>query len=126
MFKKLSDTQLLALSAAAQRDDRSFVPPPKSKGGALKASTAKLIAAGLVREVRAKGTAAIWRTDATTGRTYALKLTAKGQIAVAESDGEAETGAKSSSEATGRRTRAEEGQTADREPPGGSGRRRER
>ena len=95
MFKKLSDTQLLALSAAAQRDDRSFAPPPKLKGGALKAFTAKLIAAGLVREVRAKETAAIWRTDAATGRTYALKLAAKGQVAVAESDGEADTGAKS-------------------------------
>jgi hypothetical protein len=38
MFKKLSDTQLLALSAAAQRDDRCLVPPPKLKGGALKAA----------------------------------------------------------------------------------------
>jgi hypothetical protein len=93
MFKKLTDTQLLALSAAAQRDDRCLVPPPKLKGGALKAVAAKLIAAGLVREVRAKETAAIWRTDAATGRTYALKLTAKGEIAVAES--EADSGAKS-------------------------------
>ena len=38
MFKKLSDTQLLALSAAAQRDDRCLVPSPKLKGGALKAA----------------------------------------------------------------------------------------
>ena len=55
-----------------------------------------LIATGLVREVRGKETAAIWRTDAATGRTYALKLTAKGEIAVAEIEGEADTGAKSS------------------------------
>ncbi len=94
MFKKLSDIQLLALSAAAQRDDRCLVPPSKLKGSALKAFAAKLIAAGLVREVRAKETAAIWRTDAATSRTYALKLTAKGEIAVAKSEGEADTGAK--------------------------------
>ena len=95
MIKKLSDAQLLALRAAAQRDDRCLVLPPKLKGGALKAFAAKLIAGGLVREVRAKEMAAIWRTDAATGRTYALKLTAKGEIAVAESNGEADTGAKS-------------------------------
>lgn len=95
MIKKLSDAQLLALRAAAQRDDRCLVLPPKLKGGALKAFAAKLIAGGLVREVRAKEMAAISRTDAATGRTYALKLTAKGEIAVAESNGEADTGAKS-------------------------------
>ena len=95
MIKKLSDAQLLALRAAAQRDDRCLVLPPKLKGGVLKAFAAKLIAGGLVREVRAKEMAAIWRTDAATGRTYALKLTAKGEIAVAESNGEADTGAKS-------------------------------
>ena len=44
---------------------------------------------------RAKETAAIWRTDPATGRTYALKLTAKGEIAVAKSEGEAAAGAKS-------------------------------
>ena len=48
-----------------------------------------------MRRARAKEMAAIWRTDAATGRTYALKLTAKGEIAVAESNGEADTGAKS-------------------------------
>lgn len=95
MVKKLSDTQLLALSAAARREDRCLVPPPKLKGGALKALAAKLIAAGLVREVRAKDTAAIWQIDASTGRTQALKLTPKGEIAAAKSEGEADSGAKS-------------------------------
>jgi Protein of unknown function (DUF3489) len=59
------------------------------RGRALKAFAVKLIAAGLVREVRAKETAEIWRTDAATGRTYALKLTPKGEIPVAKCDGEA-------------------------------------
>ena len=120
MIKKLSDAQLLALRAAAQRDDRCLVLPPKLKGGALKAFAAKLIAGGLVREVRAKEMAAISRTDAATGRTYALKLTAKGEIAVAESNGEADTGAKSAAKRTQCSTRAEGRQTVNRDVPDGS------
>jgi hypothetical protein len=34
MSIKLSDTQLVMLSAAAQRDDRSLTAPEKLKGGA--------------------------------------------------------------------------------------------
>lgn len=95
MIRKLSDAQLLALTAATQREDRCLAPPPRLKGVALKALALKLIADGLAREVRAKETAAIWRTDAATDRTYALKLTPKGEVAVAKSDGEADTSAKS-------------------------------
>jgi Protein of unknown function (DUF3489) len=101
MFNKLSNTQLSALSAAAQRDDRCLVPPPKLKGGARKAFAAKLIAGGLAREVRAKEPAAIWRTDATTGRTYALKVTAKGKIAVTESEREADIDTTNAAERSG-------------------------
>jgi hypothetical protein len=107
MFNKLSNTQLGALSAAGQRDDRCLVPPPKLKGGALKAFAAKLIAGGLAREVRAKETAAIWRTDASTGRTYTLKLTAKGKIAVTESEREADIDAENTAERSGAAPTAE-------------------
>lgn len=48
------DTQLVMLSAAAQRDDRSLTPPEKLKGGAAQKVAAKLIAASFVKEVKAK------------------------------------------------------------------------
>jgi Protein of unknown function (DUF3489) len=101
MVNKLNNTQLIALIAAGQRDDRCLVPPPKLRGGAPKAFAAKLIAEGLAREVRTKEPAAIWRTDAATGRTYALKVTTKGKIAVAETEGEADFDAKNKGELSG-------------------------
>ncbi|MGH6799708.1 MAG: DUF3489 domain-containing protein [Roseiarcus sp.] len=76
-----------------------MAPSPKLKGGALKALTEKLIAEGLVREIRAKETSPIWRTDALTGRTYALKVTARGKAAVAEP--EADSGAKIAAKRSG-------------------------
>ena len=46
----------------------------------------KLLEAGLVKEIRAKGDAPIWRRDEETGQTYKLKLTAAGAKAVALDD----------------------------------------
>ena len=78
MPTKLTDTQLLMLSAAAQREDRILAMPPKLKGGAAQKVAAKLIAAGLVKEIKAKTGAPAWRRDAETEQPYALKLTAAG------------------------------------------------
>lgn len=92
MSIKLSDTQLVMLSVAAQRDDRSLTPPEKLKGGAAHKVAAKLIAAGLVRQVKAKAGAPVWRRDEQAGHSYALKLTAAGARAIAvdsEDDAEA-------------------------------------
>jgi hypothetical protein len=86
MPKKRTDTQLLVLTSAGLRDDRCLAPPPKIRGDALRAFSAKVIAAGLAREIRANETSPIWRTDVATGRTYTLKLTVKGEGAVAESE----------------------------------------
>ena len=58
---KLTDTQLLLLSAASQRDDRALEPSPKLTGGAAGKVVAKLPTEGLVDEVRARG----WGTNAT-------------------------------------------------------------
>ena len=87
MTTKLTDTQLLMLSAAAQREDRILAIPPKLKGGAAQKLAAKLIAAGLVKEVRAKTGAPSWRRDAATGQSFALKLTAAGLKASATDNG---------------------------------------
>src|SRR5208337_2005976 len=46
-------------------------------------AVAKLLEAGLLKEIRAKAGAPIWRRDDETGQTYALKLTAAGAKAIA-------------------------------------------
>jgi uncharacterized protein DUF3489 len=82
MSIKLTDTQLVMLSAAAQRGDRCLVAPPKLKGAAVLKVITKLISAGLVEESEAEAGAAIWRCDDKTGQAYALKLTAAGTKAI--------------------------------------------
>jgi hypothetical protein len=76
MSIKLTDTQLVMLSAAARREDRCLVASPKLKGGAALKVANKLIAAGFVEEMEADAGAPIWRRDNETGQAYALKLTA--------------------------------------------------
>ena len=84
MSIKLTDAQLVMLSAAAQRDDRSLTPPEKLKGGAAhKVATKLILAAGLVKEVKAKAGTPVWRRDEQNGQSYALKLTAAGAKAIA-------------------------------------------
>ena len=87
MSIKFTDAQLLMLSAAAQREDRILAMPPKLKGGAAQKVAAKLIAAGLVKEIKAKTEAPSWRRDAETGQSFALKLTAAGLKASATDNG---------------------------------------
>ena len=83
MSSKLTDTQLVMLSAAAQRDDRCLVASQNLKGGAAQRVAAKLIGAGLTKEIRAKPGIPIWRRDEQAGQSYALKLTAAGARAIA-------------------------------------------
>jgi hypothetical protein len=83
MSIKLTETQLLMLSAAAQRNDRYLVAAPNLKVAAAQKVASKLIGAGLVKEVRAKAGAPVWRRDDDAGLSYALRLTAAGMNAVA-------------------------------------------
>jgi hypothetical protein len=83
MSMKLTYTQLLMLSAAAQRNDRCLVAAPNVKAAAAQKISGKLIASSLVKEIRAKAGAPFWRRDEA-GQSYALKLTAAG----AKSDGD--------------------------------------
>jgi hypothetical protein len=78
MSTKLTDTQLLMLGAAAQRKDRCVAAPPSLKGAAAQKIAARLVAAGLAKEVKAKPGAHIWRCDDVTRQAYALKLTPAG------------------------------------------------
>jgi hypothetical protein len=52
MSIKLTDTQIVMLSAAAQRDDRCLVASRNLKGGAAQKVAAKLIDGGLAKEIR--------------------------------------------------------------------------
>src|SRR3974390_794736 len=89
----LSDTQVILLSAAAQRDDHCLAATPNLKGGAAQKVAERLIAAGLVREGKAKSGAPIWRRDEETAQSFALKLTAAGLKAIAVDDEAAEEAA---------------------------------
>jgi Protein of unknown function (DUF3489) len=82
MSIKLTDTQLVLLSAAAQRKDRCVFPPETLKGGASQKVSKKLISMGLAKETKAKRNDPIWRRDEQSGASYALKLTVAGARAI--------------------------------------------
>jgi hypothetical protein len=83
MIFELTETQRFLLSAAAERDDRCVIMQGTLKGGAVQKVAAKLIAAGLIKEIVAKPGLPPWRRDKETGRAYALKATASGVKAIA-------------------------------------------
>jgi hypothetical protein len=83
-MSKLTDTQLVTLSAASQREDRGIVLPPNLKGGAAQKFVAKLIELGLVVEIRARGDLPVWRRD--DERPMALRITKRGLKAIAVGD----------------------------------------
>jgi tetratricopeptide (TPR) repeat protein len=89
MSVKLSDTQLVMLSAGGQREDLCLTAPDKMKGAILTKISEKLVKLGLVREVRAKAGMPVWRRD-DDGQSYALKLMAAGLKAIAVDDGSEE------------------------------------
>ena len=74
---KLTDTQLVILSAASQREDRGIVLPAKLKGGAAQKLVIKLIDLGVVEEIRARGDLPVWRRD-DDNRAMALRITKRG------------------------------------------------
>jgi hypothetical protein len=86
MSVKLTDAQLVMMSAAAQRKDRCLSAPATIKGAALSKVGVKLAKLGLAHEIGAKPGAPIWRRD-DAGQAYALKLTAAGLKAIAVDDG---------------------------------------
>ena len=84
MNPKLTATQRNMLAVAAQRKDRCIELSPDLRGNAARVFAAKLIDAGLAREMRTKDGLPVWRRDQDTSREYSLKLTALGIRIVAE------------------------------------------
>ncbi len=83
MSIKLTDIQLAILSAAAQREDSCLILPKSLKGSSAQKVSSRLLAEGLVREIRAKQGVPVWRRDEEADKSYALKLTAAGMKAIA-------------------------------------------
>jgi Protein of unknown function (DUF3489) len=86
MSVKLTDAQLVMMSAAAEREDRCLSASATIKGAVLSKIGVKLAKLGLAREIGAKPGAPIWRRD-DAGQGYALKLTAAGLRAIAVDEG---------------------------------------
>ena len=87
---KLTDTQFAILSGASQRKDRCLIAPSTLKGGTAQKLAAKLLTAGLVREIKAKTGMEAWRRDEETGQAYSLKLTDAGLKAIAADERESQ------------------------------------
>ena len=63
---KLTNTQLIALSGAARRQDGTVSLPERIKGMAAQKLATSLMDKGLVREIRAKPGMPAWRRGART------------------------------------------------------------
>jgi hypothetical protein len=82
----LSNTQVDILSAASRRGDVCLIAPKNLKGQAAKKVAAKLLAVGLVREIKAKPSMPVWRHDEEAGQAFSLKLTAAGVKAISTNE----------------------------------------
>ena len=78
---KLTDTQLVLLSAASQREDGAVVLAPNLKGGAASKVVGKLLRDGLIEEVSAAASLPAWRRDDDAGP-RALRITKRGLAAI--------------------------------------------
>ena len=89
-MSKLTDSQLIVLSAAAARDDGIAVVPATMNRAAASKVGSSLVARKLMREVKAKPGMPVWREDAD-GRPISLIITKAGRNAIGvEKTGSAE------------------------------------
>jgi hypothetical protein len=87
---RLTDTQLIVLSRAAQREDGAATLPEGMTEKAVEKLAVTLVERELVREIRAKPGMPVWRRSEE-GRSQALIITKLGRIAIkAEDEGESE------------------------------------
>jgi hypothetical protein len=84
-MSRLTDTQLVILSSASQRNDRGVDLPANITVEALRKAVHKLIHAGLLEEVRANGSLLGWRRDVEAGP-MALRITKQGLQAIGVRD----------------------------------------
>jgi hypothetical protein len=78
---KLTDTQLVLLSAAAQHPEGAIEFAPDLKGGAATKAVGKLLRDGLIEDIPAGGALPVWRRDDDQGP-LALRITPHGLAAI--------------------------------------------
>ena len=78
---KLSDTKLLTLSSASQRNDHAAVLPASLMGSAAKKVVDRLLKEKLLQELRAKDDMPVWRRG-DDNRPYSLQITKAGLRAI--------------------------------------------
>jgi Protein of unknown function (DUF3489) len=82
---RLTDSQLVILSAASQREDRGVEPLANVQGKAAGKVVAKLVRAGLLEEIKASGSLPVWRRDDESGA-VALRITSAGLAVIDAAD----------------------------------------
>ena len=82
---RLTDTQLVILSAASQREDRGVEPLANVQGKVAGKVVAKLVRAGLLEEIKASGSLPVWRRDDEMGA-VALRITSAGLAVIDAAD----------------------------------------
>ena len=82
---RLTDTQLVILSAASQREDRGVEPLANVQGKAAGKVVAKLVRAGLLEEIKASGSLPVWRRSDESGA-VALRITSAGLAVIDAAD----------------------------------------
>jgi hypothetical protein len=85
----LTDTQLVLLSSASQREDHLVTLPPNLKGGAANKVIDKLLSLRLAKEVSVRCDQPAWRTDENE-RPVGLKITRAGLKALGIESSEAD------------------------------------
>ena len=80
---KLSATQHLVLASACAHADGLATRPPQLRGAQAAKALAALVAAGLVRELRARPEMPVWRQDEQ-GRPMAVRILKAGRTAMAD------------------------------------------
>jgi Protein of unknown function (DUF3489) len=114
---KLTDTQLVLLSAASQRDDRALERPSNLTGGAAGKVVAKLLTEGLIEEIQSRGSLPMWRSDEDGPRS--LRISKKGLQAIRiedEATGLAEPAKKPAAPSANRRKPAKAAASKSRNP----------
>ena len=93
-MSKLSETQLIVLSTAAQHDDGIAALPDQLSGRAAVKVVKPLLTKGFLEELPAAPGIPAWRRDQDGGRSYALIVTRAGRDAInIERDEHSESGA---------------------------------
>ena len=90
---QLSDLQLMALSAACQREDRTIAIPEALEDEAISAFATSLIDLGLAEEATAERGQPVWRQDHVSGQPITLRITEQALTVLGIDEGDEAKGA---------------------------------